>query len=178
MKRLLSWLLLSATCVALSANGAPSPPCAAAFQTLEVFVSCLGRVSDQGDASALAALADGPLLVGMPESDNVRQIAPRMFAERFLDEVSTLDLSLRPSAVLRGPLTEPPPPQRVMVYILAPYASLYVSPIPERLGEHLHTFFLERTPRSWRWKGYATSDGKLLEQLWQGLPKLLVGRTP
>lgn len=74
-----------------------SPACGegTAQPSVRVLVTKLERAFEEKDAVAIAALAGCPFLVGEHESDNVSYVPPLVFAERFLDEVEALDLTLQ-----------------------------------------------------------------------------------
>ncbi len=60
-----------------------------------VLVTKLNRAFEQGDATAFAAHAGCPFGVGKHETGNIGLVPPRVFAERFITEVTTLDLTLK-----------------------------------------------------------------------------------
>ena len=60
-----------------------------------VLVSKLERAFKRRDAAAFSAHARCPFGVGKYETDDIGLVPPRIFAERFLDEVTTLDLTLK-----------------------------------------------------------------------------------
>ena len=51
---------------------------------------------------------------------------------------------------------------------------LYVDRKPKEFGSHRHIFLLERNSDGWRFTGYGTTDGGLLERLRRGYPAVLM----
>lgn len=138
-----------------------------------VLVTKLSRAFEQGDAAAFAAHAGCPFGVGKHETDNIGLVPPRIFAERFLDEVTTFDLTLTKGDV--GSMY-PEGPRRIFLLVdnKRGRADLYVDRKPKANGKHRHIFLLERNSDGWRFTGYGTTDGGLLERLRKGYPAVLM----
>ncbi len=138
-----------------------------------VLVTKLSRAFEEQDATAKANLAGCPFLVGKYETDNVSYVPPLVFAKRFFHEVKKFDLTLREGDVSS---VYPKKPRRIFLKVDGEqaYAELYVDRKPKEFGSHRHIFLLERNSDGWRFRGYGTTDGVLLERLRRGYTAVLV----
>ncbi len=138
-----------------------------------VLVTKLERAYEEKDAAAVANLASCPFLVGEYESDNISYMPPLVFAERFLDEVEALDLTLKEGDVGS---TYPKGPTRIFLCMGRgrKQATLFTDHRPNADFRHCHVFSFERSADGWRITSYGTKDGDLLELLRRGYPGVLV----
>lgn len=135
-------------------------------------VTKLGRAFEEKDAAAMANLAGCPFSVGEPESDNLSPVPPAVFAARFLVEVKVLDLTLKEGDVSSAYLEKP---KRIFLWVgREKRATLFVDGKPRADFWHRHVFSFKRGADGWRFEGYSTRDGGLLERLRRGYPRILV----
>ena len=153
----------------------PEPPCRAgtAQPSAIDLVRKLERAFEKGDAAAFSAHARCPFLVGKYETDSASYVPSRIFAERFLDEVTTLELALK-----RGDVGSayPEGPKRIFLLVDGGRgrAELVVDRKPRENGKHRHIFLLERGANGWYFSAYGTTDDNLPERLRRGYPKISV----
>ena len=152
----------------------PELPCreGVAQPSVRVLVTKLERAFEKKDAAAMANLAGCPFSVGEPESDNLSLVPPAVFAARFLDEVEALDLTLKEGDVSSA---YPKKPKRIFLWVgREKRATLFLDDNPRADFQHRHIFSFERDADGWRFEGYSTRDGGLLERLRRNYPGILV----
>lgn len=157
-----------------AAFAAPAlPECreGAAQPSVRILVTKLERAFETKDAAAMANLTGCPFSVGASESDDLSHVPPAIFAQRFLNEVRVLDLTLKKGGVSS---TYSRKPKRIFLWIgEKKRATLFVDREPRVDFRHRHVFSFERDADGWRFTGYATTDGGPLEGLRRGYPNLV-----